>query len=45
MTELALPSYLKGKKASVVFIEYIDPFLNEVTIDRLKNGLEQPSVE
>lgn len=45
MTQLALPSYLKGKKASVVFIEYIDPFLNEVTIDRLKNGLEQPGVE
>ncbi len=36
-----LPPELKGKKASVVFMEYVEPFLNTLVLDRAEQGVEQ----
>ena len=36
-----LPPELKGKKVSVVFMEYVEPFLNTLVLDRAEHGVEQ----
>ena len=37
--ENQLPPYLKGRKASEVFMEYVEPFLQTLLLDRTDRGL------
>lgn len=41
MIEKQLPPELKGKKASVAFMEYVEPFLNTLVLDRAEQGLSE----
>jgi hypothetical protein len=41
-----LPFYLKGRRPSEVFMEYVEPFLETLLLDRVQKGvLETPSLE
>ena len=43
---IKLPPYLKGKKASDAFMEYVEPFLEYLLLDRVEHGInETPSIE
>ncbi len=44
--ENQLPPHLKGRKASEVFMEYVEPFLTKLLSDRVDKGINTtPSIE
>jgi hypothetical protein len=44
--ENQLPPHLKGRKASEIFMEYVEPFLTTLLLDRVDKGVpEAPGIE
>ncbi len=41
MNEQPLPPELKGRKASEVFLDYIEPFLTQLLLDRAEHGIHE----
>lgn len=39
--EIELPPQLKGKKASEAFMEYVQPFLETLLLDRIAHGINE----
>ena len=45
MNEQPLPPFLNGVKVSDTFMQYVEPFLNQLILDKAKHGLFDIKIE